>query len=164
MANDGVKVIDKGLNNILKQMDVLKLGKAASVGVQGSEAGQDHDGATNVLIGSVHEFGSSTNPQRSHWRSTFDENEKKYLKELKAISKRVYDPRDSIRIEGDLLLLGETYKKDVIDKIKTKLKPPLTERTIEKKKGEDTPLIDSGEYINSFTAIVVGRNEIMDRG
>lgn len=159
MAKNKLKVVDKGWDDIKKKMLGLKIGKAASVGVQGSEAGEDHGGPTNVMIGSVHEFGSKTVPQRPHWRSTFDEKQSKYQKEMDKIAKRVYEPGQGT-IDGDLLLLGEMYKKDVIDKIKSKLSPSLADGTIAHKKGEDTPLIDTGQYINSFTAIVVKETEV----
>jgi hypothetical protein len=146
-----VIVIDRGWGSISKQLRAFKRGKAASVGVQGQEAEAPHTGEegselTNVAIGSIHEFGLGV-PQRSHWRSTFDEKMDKYKKELDEIAVRVYTPGQG-SVEGDLLLLGEQYKKDVIDKMRAGIAP-------EKGDGDPKHLIDTGQYMNSFSVQIV---------
>lgn len=156
MAKNELKDIDKGWRDIQKKLLELKMGKAVSVGVQGDESEEEHGGATNILIGSVHEFGREDGSikARSHWRSTFDENIHKYQGILDRVAKRVYGPGEGT-IGGDLLLLGEKYKTDVIKKIHSSIPPDLADSTVAKHKGETIPLIDTGQYINSFTAVVV---------
>ena len=150
-ATNKVKVIDKGWNAIMKKMKQAH-GLVASVGVQGVKGGTKHKSGkmTNAELGSIHEYGRGV-PQRSHWRSTFDENQAKYQKELDDISRRVYSPGQGT-VKGDLLLLGEIYKTDVIRKIHSSIAPDLEAATKIRHKGETVPLLDSGQYIGSFEA------------
>ena len=158
-ATNKVKVIDKGWNAIMKNMKQAN-GFVASVGVQGSEGGEKHSSGrmTNAQLGSIHEYGRGV-PQRSHWRSTFDENQAKYQKELDNISRKVYSPQDGT-FKGDLLLLGEQYKTDVIRKIHSSIAPDLEEATKIQHKGETVPLLDTGQYIGSFSAVLTDRSSI----
>ena len=155
-----VKDVDRGWNKLLARFKKHSTGKAVSIGVQGEEAQEEHGEAmTNVSLGTIHEFGSKDGahpPARSHWRSTFDEKMQKYQKELDRIAKATYDPDSGEgTVEGDLLLLGEQYKADVIDKIRSGIPPILADFTLAHKKGETTPLIDTGQYIGSFSAVLV---------
>jgi hypothetical protein len=158
-----VKWKDFGWEAIKKEFS--KVGEAGSlsvsVGVQGDEAALTHEnsGLTNADLAIIHEFGTSDGriPARPHWRSAFDANSKKYQKEL---DDAVRAGLDGKRIEGELLLAGEAYRADVIKLIKTSIDPPLSEATVEHKQGETTTLIDTGQYINSFRAVVVKRKNV----
>lgn len=154
-----VKVIDRGWNKIEKGLKKYNKGKCAAIGIQGSQAEQERDGATNVLIGSVHEFGSSTVPERSFMRSTFDENKNTYQTELDKIGKGFFS---KVEIEGELLLLGEKYRRDIINKIRSGIQPPLKDETVKAKAGVATPLYRTGQMINATTAIVVDRESKSD--
>lgn len=148
-----VKVIDRGWKDITKKFRKLQRGIVASVGVQGSEASADHGGPTNVMIGSVHEYGTKDGriPARPHWRPTFDENAKKYQKELDQIAVRVYTPGKG-DARGDLMLLGETYKTDVIRRMHAGISP-------EAGQGDPRQIIDTGQYVNSFSVVLADPNE-----
>ena len=72
LMGGSVKVRDRGWNRI--QRDFLKIKPTSvDVGVQGTKAAEQHkeSKATNVMLYSVHEFGSPTNniPERSSLRS-----------------------------------------------------------------------------------------------
>lgn len=147
-----VKIIDRGWKKIGKSLDKFARGKVAAVGIQAGEADIERgEGATNVLIGVVHEFGSVNNPERSHMRSAFDENKNTYQKLLDKIATGVFSAKE---VEGELLLLGEKYRKDIIDKIRSGIAPPLAESTIAAKGGGTTPLWTTGQYINALTALI----------
>lgn len=159
MPGAQVKVIDKGWNAIVKEGAKYLKGRAAAVGFQGVEGEQvREDGITNAGLGGVHEFGTSDGrvPERSYMRSTFDEKQNEYVEEFKQLMMRLTEGAD---VEGELMLIGEKYRADMINKIRSGLQPPLTEGTIARKEGEATPLYDTGQLINSLTSVVVDPNE-----
>ncbi len=161
----GVRIIDRGWNAFKKKLQRNKgKGLVASVGVQGDKATEMHEGGdiTNATIGAIQEYGTEDGrvPERSHWRATFDENESKYTRELEKIPGRLLQGQSTIK--GELLLVGEIYKFDVLKKIKSHIAPALAESTIEMHKGETTPLDNTGQYINSFSVDVVPRSEKSD--
>lgn len=141
--------IDRGWKRIARRARQPKV--SAKVGIQGPEAMAPREGGvTNVLLGLVHEFGSERVPERSHFRSTFDEKRKVYQEELDRIARAMLD---GARLKGEMLLLGEEYRADVLDKIRSSIPPPLAAITVERKGGETT-LIDTGQYINSIRVVV----------
>lgn len=142
--------IDRGWKRIAKRARQPKV--SAKVGIQAPEAEATRKGGiTNVLLGMVHEFGSERVPERSHFRSTFDEKQKDYQAELDRIAQAMLD---GARLKGEMLLLGEEYRADVLDKIRSSIPPPLADVTVERKGGETTPLIDTGQYLNSIRVVV----------
>jgi len=147
-------------NAVLKGKD----GEATSVGVQGSEAATidpNHGARTNAELALFHEFGGSAGllkgkknpPERSFMRSTFDENLPKYDQEMTLISARFFDDEN---IEGLLLLLGEQYRMDIINKVKSGLSPELKEATKRGRAGgggfSSVPLWATGQLVNSLSA------------
>lgn len=148
-----IHVKDTGWNRI-KRGAVKLPPMRARVGIQGVEAEQERGpGLTNAGLAAVHEFGSPTQgiPERSFMRSAFDENTKRYQQELDALAKVALDGGN---VEGDLLVLGETVRADMIEKIRSSIPPPLQEATVARKKGEETPLIDTGQLMGSIRAVV----------
>lgn len=159
MARNDIIVKDRGWDDIVKGLgeSVKVEGVSAGVGIQGVKAvaaSKEHKGKTNVYIGLVHEFGTRDGriPSRSYLRSTFDEREKEYQKEIDEAARRVSagkaDPR------GEMLVLGELHRGHIIAKIKDSIPPPLAESTIAAKKKETTPLIDTGQLFNSISVDV----------
>lgn len=90
-------------------------------------------------------------PERSFLRSTFDSNLSKYKLKLDKIADRSLD---GTSLRGELLLFGEGVRTDVIKKIKSGVSPPLKAATVRRKKGEKTQLIDTGQLLNSISAVV----------
>lgn len=157
-----VKVIDRGWNKLQKQTLTLKEGKATTVGFQGSEAeivDPEHGGLTNVELAAIHEFGrvDGSIPERPMIRRTFDENQAKYEKELTKAVGRFYDTLGS-GLEGSLLLIGEDFKADVIQKVRGAEFEPWSPVTMAMKllqgRQGDVPLWMSGQLMNSLTAVV----------
>jgi len=147
---------DRGWARIRKafgKMATSRKGPVAQVGIQG-DSSREEGGETNAMIAAVHEFGSPTRsiPQRSFLRSTFDEHQRAYQRELDGIARRALD---GAKLTGELLLLGEQYRSDVLDKINEGIPPALQDATIERKKGETTPLIDTGQLRNAIRVVVV---------
>jgi hypothetical protein len=146
-----VKVIDRGWKKIQKEFLRAADGEAVTIGIQGDKALKDeHDGLTNVRLGAIHEFGTDDGriPERSHFRSTFDKNVRKYSDELVDAARRISSGESPI---GEMILLGEMARKDILDAIKKGIRPRLKPATIARKRGETTPLINWGIYWNSIS-------------
>jgi hypothetical protein len=159
-----LKDIDMGFKNIFgveKQASVLY----AVVGVQGDK-GQEARGesATNALLAAVHEYGSEDGhiPQRSFMRSTLDDKQSEYLKRLDELGEMALSGKVSVgggTIKGQLFLLGEKYRKDVLKKMDSGIKPELTKSTIARRRGESgqkntTPLEDTKIMRNSISVVM----------
>jgi hypothetical protein len=148
-----VQIRDTGLRSFLRRARGFS-GMKAMVGIQGPAAtAARSDGLTNVELASIHEFGAPKAgvPQRSFLRSTFDENRRLYEKELERIAGASLSGAE---IEGELRLLGEQYRSDVIDKIHSNIPPPLSDATIARKGGEATALINTRQMLGSISVVV----------
>jgi len=143
-----VKVVDRGWDKLRKN---YRKNFVVAVGIQGKEAEKDHGGVTNVVIGTVHEYGTATVPERSFLRSTGDKHEKKYVKEIAKATSASFEGK---KIEVELLLVGEEYKADVISTIKAGIKPPLSAKTIAVRGKGATPLWHEGQLIGSISVVV----------
>lgn len=156
-AVGNVIVKDRGWTKILKNLVQLRTGRAAATGVQGEAAEAGHEGSgemTNVQLATIHEYGDKTGehpPERSFLRSTLDENLGKYQTELNKIASGAFIGGT---VDGNLLLLGEQYRGDILQKINDGVPPPLADATIARKGGEETPLIDTGQLKNSLSVQV----------
>lgn len=151
ILSNKVTIKDQGWNKIKKNL--MNIPFDVTIGIQGKEAGQDHQGVTNAMLGAVHEYGSSNGdiPQRSFLRSTLTKHEKKYEKE---ISKTLKNTAEGKSLEGELKIVGEIARADVIAMIKSNIPPALASETVAKKGGEGTALIDTGQLWNSITSEV----------
>ena len=109
----------------------------------------------NVDLAFIHEFGSAKVPERSFLRSTFDEKRSSMIKFTKEVQAGVF--RGQLTIKSALQLLGEKMILDTKNKIRSGIAPPLAASTIRRrkgKKGNETPLIDTAQLINSITTEV----------
>ncbi len=154
----GVKVVDRGLNDLIKRYRGLTKNQEARVGVQGKEA-RDRGtrlagGPTNVELFTIHEFGAPKAgiPARSSLRAVADSNEKRYQRMLADEVQTAFKRKSDVR--KALLKVGETFRADVISAIKAGIPPPNTPATLARKKGETTPLIDTGSMIGSLSVYV----------
>jgi hypothetical protein len=101
----------------------------------------------NAQVGTWHEFGTSKFPQRSFLRSTADENKALYLKLMGLAMARA--SKGLVTPVRALELFGLKVRNDVKKKIRAQIPPPLADSTVIKK-GSSTPLIDTGQLINSI--------------
>ena len=149
MAKQRVKVVDRGLRKIVRNMKAAD-GIRTAIGIQGSEAGADHDGMTNATLGAIHEFGAPSVgiPQRSFIGATFDANRKKYERYLSNGIGKAIDTGGQPAHAFELT--GELHKSDIINAINSGIAPPLAARTIARK-GSSKQLIDSGQLKGSLT-------------
>ncbi len=140
-----VTVTDKGYRAMRARMRELKLG--VKVGIYGEEASKPHGKLTNVEVAAVHEFGSGPIPERSFVRATVDGNRA----EIEQIERRVVYGiiQGKVDAQTGLGILGESVVNMMKARIRAHIPPPLKPATI-KRKGSSTPLIDTGQLINSI--------------
>ncbi len=146
MAKNGTtKVIDKGFKKIRKD---LKKTDGATVDV-GILDGNVDDNFTAADLAATMEFGTKhagpnrniVIPERSFFRSTFDDNKQKYVRVLKSLLIDVL--QETKTVEGSLALFGERVVGDVKRKI-TAIKSPANAPSTIAGKGFDNPLIETG--------------------
>jgi len=141
---------DRGWKKIKSQLIALRNGRAVAVGIQGDDASEDHEGMTNAQLGAIHEFGLGV-PERSFIRSTFDENNA-FQTRMDVLAKVALSGGTA---KGQLIIVGEQARTAILRKIKSHIPPPLAESTVAHKKGETTPLIDTGQLWNSISYEIV---------
>lgn len=141
--NSGFKIIKEALSDKYK----------VRVGVLGSKATQSHgEGATNVEIGSIHEFGSVSRgiPPRSFLRMPL---ELKIWDWVKANKDHYYEMLKINKLRKWYVALGFAAE-DIIDQAFTTRGfgnwLPLKKKTIERK-GSDMPLLDTGQLRRSIS-------------
>jgi hypothetical protein len=112
-----VRVIDRGMNSLLREFQAAGKGSLCSVGVQGVKAGErdEGEGVTNVEVGYAHEYGKGRIPERSHFRAVFDANESKYRAQL---DKVVREFVSVAKARGDIRMAGEDYQRHVLNFMK----------------------------------------------
>lgn len=148
--------IDKGWRGILQRVvAAAQEKKMVTVGIQGSEADEDHGGISNVRLAGVHEFGAEIQtsrgvikiPERSFIRSTVDDNAG-YKEPIAALAGKVLI--GALTAGKALALLGEKVSSDMKRKIEKGIDPPNAQSTIDAK-GSKKPLIDTAQMKNSIT-------------
>jgi hypothetical protein len=141
---------DNGWNALKKSL--RKLGDQEVVaGILGDI---DFSLPTVAAIGLVHEFGSPERniPERSFIRSTFDKNEAKYTRLLQESVRKVV--RTKKIDKAALFRLGETARKDIVNRIvQGEIKQGLKPKTIARK-GSSTALVDTGALVGSIVSKV----------
>lgn len=153
-----VKVIDKGWNKIQKNAIKTGKGKVVSVGWQGTEAGINHGGMTNVGVAALMEYGNrdGTLPARPMYRQTFDNNKSSYEQELNQIVSGFFKGGT---IDGQLLLLGERFKLDVNTMVNSNPFAPWAASTAAQKEREgkagDVVLRNTGQMLDAMSAVII---------
>ena len=154
-SKNKVSVKDTGWRRFKKNMGLLD-NIDITVGVHAAEGAQDRDGITAAEVASIHEFGApnaaSPIPQRSFLRATMDEGRAKYNRLLedvvtKTVKKNVSPIQRANRV-------GSTIRKDVINRIKSRIPPPLAQATVDRGRRADTPLLNTGQLVRSIKSIV----------
>ncbi len=146
MGATSVRVVDRGHRALMTRLASMKAA-TVKVGIYGAEASKPHGHMTNVEVAAVHEFGAGPIPQRSFIRATVDANRPEIAAIQRRIAKGVKDGRVDVRT--GLGLLGEDVLNRMKARIRAHIDPPLQPETIRRKKSS-TPLIDSGQLLNSL--------------
>ncbi|MDD5034851.1 MAG: hypothetical protein PHE55_08850, partial [Methylococcaceae bacterium] len=103
--------IDHGWKAWVAGMVKAQDGMGIAVGIMGTGADRSDGEMDNATLAAIHEFGKGVVPERSFMRSTFEENKAEIKKREAELGLKV----DST-LKGDLMLLGEFHRKNIIDK------------------------------------------------
>lgn len=141
---------DRGWNGQIRRL--LGLGNlGVSVGVH-DDAGESEDGVPVAEYAAINEYGSDDGhvPERSFLRSTLDEQEGKYARELeKAVDRTL----DGVPLKAALLPLAQMARADVQHKIESHVPPANAPSTV-KRKGHGDTLEETGLLHDSISAKV----------
>lgn len=147
MAKRGVAVHSAKWNKFKNHMRSAGSEGSVAVGILGNHDNEREDGEiTNVELGTIHEFGLSSMPERSFIRATLDAERS----QINALTDKIYKRflREKISASRGLGLIGA----DVVGRIQQfitddKVKP----KTIKPEASDPTTLIDTGQLRQSIT-------------
>lgn len=153
---NAVKDNDRGYKALKREFE--KLGRAAptvKVGILGDATeNQRTDGTlSNVEIGTIQEFGAGNVPERSFLRSTMDEKGGDYRRLMANGLRQAFGQKGAeleASTERVLNLVGMKAAADVKNKIRAGIAPENAPSTIAAK-GSSTPLVDTGQLLNSIS-------------
>lgn len=145
-----VKDVDKGVKALLARL--ADANGSITVGVH-ADSGNEPGGSSTVDVASYQEFGTDTIPARSFLRAWFDGNGPKIRDTLRRAGNAVVagrlTPKQALGQAGDIFV-GEIQKRIVGG-----IAPDLKDNTI-RRKGSNTPLVDTGHLKSSITRKVGG--------
>ncbi len=138
-----VRVIDHGLDRLLRQVDALN-GSGVKVGIQGGVDSQD--GVDMLDIAMFNEFGTADIPARPFVANSADKNRQDIATVMDHLARKVED--GAADADTALETLGEWYQGRQQAHIRSGEFVPNAPATI-KKKGSSVPLIDKGKLVNA---------------
>lgn len=144
MSKVTIQDMDLGMKKIFQDLEADA--KYVDIGVHSDESEQ------LLIIASANEFGTERGiPARSYIRSTVDNLEDKYAREIERLANHLIEGRYS-KFQA-LSILGQIVEGDIKTKIINLKEPPNDPSTI-KKKGSENPLVDTGLLGQSIRYIV----------
>lgn len=128
-----------------------------TVGIHADEGGEGHgdSGLTVAAVAAFHEFGFGV-PQRSWLRDTIDAEEADLKRFMRQLGKAMISNRRRLRPRRALELFGLRVETAIRKRIRDGIPPELAPATVAAK-GSTTPLIDTGQTIQSIASKVTGR-------
>lgn len=152
MSKGQVKVDDHVFRELREK--IRGIGKAyVKVGVLESAGSADAgDGLTMAELAAIHEYGAprANIPARSFIRNTFlDSDGAESLKKFMFRTAKGLI-QEKLDVQQALNQLGAFAQSMIKNRIKAHIPPPLKPATV-KRKGSSTPLVDTGQLINSIT-------------
>ncbi len=142
--------IDRGYADLKKRLTSIGKRKV-TVGVHGEDEARA-DEVTNVVLATMHEYGTDTLEERSFLRRALEEHGAEYAAYARELALKVIDGK--LTIDTALGLLGVRVKADVIRLFDTNaIRPDISEATKEAK-GSSTVLVDSASLKQSIDFVV----------
>ena len=153
-----VKDKDLGMEKIMKLLGKFKKTRI-NVGVFSSSI--NSEGKKPVYVAdyaTANEYGTDKVPERSFVRSTFDEKEASWSKEMENVLDAITSGKLK-NIDSEIYKIGAMARTDIINKIDSNINPPNAPATI-KKKGihKNKTLIDDGILRQSIEARIEDSN------
>ena len=143
-----VKVIDHGLEKMLRQADALN-GSGVKVGIQAGSG--SHDGVDLVDIAVFNEFGNARVPDRPFMRNAAQKYQQDIATTMEHLARKV---EGGASPDAALHSLGQWYQARQQAHIRSGEFKPNALSTV-KKKGSSVPLIDKGRLVNAVRYEVV---------
>ena len=167
VAVEDISRVDEILKRI-KELEsmYLKVGVLSSAGGEILMIANVHEFVCDIPVTNkmrvflLHNFGFWTKkdvikiPERSFIRSSFDENKDEIHATGEDLIDMVID--GSLEVYKFYEMLGETSVNAIKQFIIEGIDPPITQLTIDNKKGKSTPLINTGRLVNAIDYEIVG--------
>lgn len=163
---------DLGMSHLLKEAAKLRKKPFVKVGVTQAKGSKLHiDPVSKKQIKTVadiaafHEYGApdANIPERSFIRSTVEKNKDAYDSHIAQLHEKIFDADSGMTTEKALGLIGQEVTADMKNTIREGIPPELKPETIARKNkgksGGSTPLIDTGQLVNSLNYQVVPEGE-----
>lgn len=147
-----IKDIDRGYGRLRKALN--KTQWDVKIGVPDTPH-VDAKGRTMPMdeLMAVHEFGLGNNPERSFLRAWVDEHYEEILERMANATRAGIGAGD---LYSALKFVGQWGVDEIRKRIWARIPPELNEETV-KRKGGSTPLVDTGQAVNSIVDEVEGR-------
>lgn len=150
MAN--VKDIDRGWNNIVRELEKAK-GMEVAVGIL---EGSQNEGTSIAEYASYNEFGTEDIPSRPFMAMSFDENLAEINSDFKRQGDRMVQGKATANVA--LTVIGQKHAGRIQTTITGRnILPRLAESTVKAKKGSTKTLVDSGAMANAVQISIRGR-------
>lgn len=150
MAN--VKDIDRGWNNIVRELERAK-GLEVAVGIL---EGSQNEGTSIAEYASYNEFGTDDVPSRPFMTISFDENVAEINADFQRQSKQMVAGRKTAT--AALTVIGQKHAGRIQNTITGRnILPRLAESTVQAKKGSTKTLVDTGAMANAVQISIRGR-------
>lgn len=159
MAN--VKDIDRGWNNILRELEKAKRMEVAVGILEGSQnEGSQNEGTSIAEYAAYNEFGTGDIPSRPFMAMSFDENLAEINADFKRQGNRMVQGKATANVA--LTVIGQKHAARVQNTITGRdILPALAPSTVAAKKGSTKTLVDTGAMANAVQiSIRGGRNEL----
>lgn len=140
---------DRGYRRVVAEVGQTARQKL-TVGIHEEKGGELHDGEMTVAaIAMIHEFGAEAVgvPERSWLRGGIDAGKSRIEMLMRRLGKLILKGR--LSSEQAHAMLGEDIVSIIRERIREGIAPPNEQATIDRK-GSSTPLIDSGQMIQSI--------------
>lgn len=150
MAN--VKDIDRGWNNIVRELERAK-GLEVAVGIL---EGSQNEGTSIAEYASYNEFGTDDVPSRPFMAMSFDENVAEINSDFQKQANQMVQGKKTAT--AALTVIGQKHAERIQNTITGRnILPRLAESTIKAKKGSTKTLVDSGAMANAVQISIRGR-------
>ncbi len=144
---------DLGFRALMRRLEQSGL-SSVTVGVHSDEGGGPAEGGGNLTVLDVatfHEFGTIRTPERSFIRAGVDQNEKAIKVLIRDVTRAVISNRKRLSPRRALELIGADITRKIQGRIRDGIPPGLAASTLARKGGKTTPLIETGQLIQSIT-------------
>lgn len=147
-----VKDIDRGWNNIVRELEKAK-GMEVAVGIL---EGSQNEGTSIAEYASYNEFGTDDVPSRPFMAMSFDENVAEINSDFQKQANQMVQGKKTAT--AALTVIGQKHAGRIQNTITGRnILPRLAESTVKAKKGSTKTLVDSGAMANAVQISIRGR-------